>query len=95
MNTWFPDGTLLFSLAQVVSGFLGLGPILFPEVPLNSLCFSLFPDVGFRSFLVLGFLGLVWVFGLVCPGVPFFFFFLVPSVKLSPSGVSASRASAW
>ena len=53
-------------------GFWVSGPFWIPKVPLNSLCFSLFPDVGFRSFLVLGFLGLVLVFGMVCPWVPFF-----------------------
>ena len=93
MNTWFPDGTLLFSLAQVVSGFLGLGPILDSKGSFKFTLFLSFPGCWVSFVFGFGFFGFGFGFWYGLPVGSFFF--LVPSVKLSPSGGSASRASAW
>ena len=79
MNTWFPDGTLLFSLAQVVSGFLGLGPILDSKGSFKFTLFLSFPGCGVSFVFGFGFFGLGLGFWYGLPMGSFFFSFPVAS----------------
>ena len=53
-------------------GFCVSGPFWIPKVPLNSLCFSLFPDVGFSFVFGFGFWVWFWVLVWCARGFPFF-----------------------